>query len=40
MIDITKPCDFDPFKPPNKYAITIVYETLKLTKHKLASPES
>jgi hypothetical protein len=40
MIDVGEPYDSNPFKQLNKYAITIVYKTIKLTKHNVISVES
>jgi hypothetical protein len=37
MIDVGEPCDSNPFKPLNKYAITIIYKTFELTKHKVVN---
>jgi hypothetical protein len=40
VFDITEPCDFDPLKPPNKFSITTIYETPKLTKRRVTNVES
>jgi hypothetical protein len=40
MTNVGEPYDSNPFKPLNKFAITIVYKAIKLTKHNVSSVES
>lgn len=40
MIDVSEPWDSNIVKPPNKYTITTLYKTLKLTKQGIANAKS